>query len=210
MTNEDFDSRLSGLEKRLDDQKQFLGLIVGIAALLVSILSLVFAWNLSGERESLRFFKAELKEEVRIELKKVSKNPKLEILTMDGKKVTARTLKAKFEHYKGYKSIYTPIVFKNIGESSSGDISLKIYTKKIVLSNLSTDEKSYIYEAMYFPGKSGIDILPGGGFSSVYNLRLYPKDEFLMNPGKYSILVKLYYGEGEVEIAEFELELDKI
>ena len=204
MNNEELNARLSGLEKRIDDQKQFLGFITGVAAILISALSIVFAWNLSGERESLRYFKSELKEEVRIELKKITKKPLLTILDVDGRPLSDRTIPATFTHYEEYKCILAPIIFKNIGDSSSGDISFKAYTKKsIVLRDISTDEKDYMYEATYFPGKSGIDKMPGGGFSSVYDFRLYPKDGVMPKPGKHPVLIKVYYGEGEVKSVEF-------
>ena len=69
------------LNKRLDDQKTFLALLVSIGGIVFAVLAIVFTWNVASEKIEIREFKKEAVREIREELGKTTQPPKITLLT---------------------------------------------------------------------------------------------------------------------------------
>lgn len=196
---EESDKQFQGLEKRFDDLKWFFGGAAALFAVFVSLFTIIANSNLSGEKSSLEQFKTDL----RADLGKAESLPDLELLGDNGLPLAGQEVRAEIEtDEKGEKHLVIRHVMRNKGTGSSGQMFVKIYSRKpLDLGNSSTDEKRFAYEDYILPGNISPNDIPGGYVSNEYWRVSLPKSA--VAPGKYPVLLKVYFGRGKVVSAEF-------
>jgi hypothetical protein len=196
---EEIDRRFAASEKRFDDLKWYLGGMAAFFTIWFGVLTLVLSWNNNSERESLRQFQQNLRED----LGKSEATPQVELLGDDGQQLTGQDVVAAFKIENMQPHIVISHVLKNAGSGPTGPMTVKIYTSgQLELERRSTDEPRYQYEVVI----SDLDPseLPGGLSSGWYHSIRLPQEE-LPPPGKYPSLVKIYYGKGKMTQAQFNL-----
>lgn len=196
---EDFDKRFQTLEKRHDDIKFYLGGAAAFFGLIFTVFTYVANSNISDERAGLRQFE----ENMRSDLGKAELAPDLQILGPNGASLSGQLLPASVEEKEnGQTSLVVTFTIRNAGVGNTGPIYEKFYAKEPVhLGGPSTDERLYKFEAYVNPDEFTPNDLPGGNYASSFTTRL-PLDNGL-SPGKYPVLMKVYFGKGRVTQAEF-------
>lgn len=122
---------------------------------------------------------------------------------MNDEPLANRTITATFEQDNGSPKNYWVIitfVVKNLGESSTGRLYFKLYTKdkELELDNISGDEPGYQCGAILDPeSMSGSREMPGK-MARAWHMDMPLKKGRLPNPGYYDAMIKAYYGRGLV------------
>lgn len=205
---EEISNYLASLDKLIDDVKWMSGGFTAISITLFSILSLTFSWNFNQDKISL----SELKKDIKLEFENKN-NSKIEIFSVDNKplnnqkipiSIEKETIKEKFI---GRYFIYIHHAVKNTGTDSTGPIFIKLYTKKpIELENPSIDESDFQFEQYIAPENLNPSEIPGQYMTS-YFTKVYLKSNVEPNPEmatiEHEILIKYYYGKGDVSSAKF-------
>ena len=202
--------RFKQVDKRIDDLRSFFSSMGTIAAAVFGTLAIIFAWNLNTEKKELREFRKEVKQEIKIALGQYAAPPKMEMFAYSGEPISGQDIVATIQRDK-YGDLYLQFnyVAKNTGGSKSGEISTKIYTKApLDLGSKSTDESNYKYEAHFSPESNDPSVFPAGlsiGWTTdVYLTNLKPP-----SPGKYPVLIKIYYGKGKISRFPFNLIIEE-
>jgi hypothetical protein len=198
---DDVDKRLAGTEKRIDDVKWFIGGYTGVFTIIFGLLSLMGNYNFNTEKtlihEDLQDFKTEL-------LGQAQKVPQIDLFADDGLPLVNHEVNVAFrKDEKNALQLWVQLIFKNSGEALSGPMYIKIYTTDpIQMSNKSTDEPKFQYEAYFSPENLHTPQLPGK-FSFEEHLHVTLLNEKQPPPGKYPALLKVFYGQGQVAQAGF-------
>ena len=205
--------RLEFINKRIDDNRAYVATIISSAAGILALLIIVFTWNLNTEKNELKEFRTQLKEEVNTLLGKTKNHPKINLYSRNGDDLLGDVINVNVEidENEELAVIAVPIVLKNDGKAPTGEVTIKLYTKKgIQLWEKTTFEKHYTYET-YWQGKedSGIPNMPGGGFAQPYHLNIWPENAGQINLGKHDVKVEIYYGNNLVTDAEFRVYIEK-
>jgi hypothetical protein len=198
---DDLDKLLAGIDKRLDDMKWFIGGVTTLFTIVFSILTLILGWNFNGEKASLH----EFKQDVRAELGKVELPPQLELLGINGEALAGQEINASIETKPDRSSLLLlQFVLRNVGDGISGPLYGKVYSSEpIRFYSKSTDEKAkFKFEAYVLPTHLAQNEIPGK-FSLMFYLQLPLTDRVVPPPGKYPVMVKLFYGKGKVAVASF-------
>jgi hypothetical protein len=197
---DELDKRLESAEKRFDDIKWYFGGVTGVFMIVFSLLTIILSWNYKTEKDSLR----EFQKDIRVELGKVESPPELEILGTNGLPLANQEMEATFEKKEdGMVFLKLNHFLKNIGNSSSGILNVKIYTSEpIIFRAKSTDEPKFKYEEYIYPKNLEPNELPGR-YSSDWVLDISLKNETIPPNGKYPALIKIFYGKGKIAQANF-------
>lgn len=195
---EDLDKRFESLEKRFDDIKWYFGGVSAFFAIAVSLFTIIGNSNFSSERNSLEQFKTDL----RADLGKADIPPQLELLAPNGEPLAGQDLPISFRtDDKGNKMLEIHYICRNVRGSATGLMFQKFYSKDpIVLSNSSTDEPKFQYETYINPKDVEPSDIPGA-----YSSELLTTIDVTGQPppGKYPMLLKIFYGKGRVARAQF-------
>lgn len=207
--DKEVEDKITHFEKRIDDIKSFITLIVSAGTTIIGILMIVFTWNASSEKADLRSHKESLTKEIKEELGKRNKEADIELVTRDGKKLDGQVVIANVETYRYFETINDkpvdktgilielPFVIKNSGEGYSGRMTIKYYVKSpIKLTYPSTDEEDFDYEEYIAPRDTALPNFPGG-LTYEYPFAIYLKDLSKPLIGKHNMLIKIYYGQGK-------------
>ncbi|MDR3713305.1 MAG: hypothetical protein P4L51_10850 [Puia sp.] len=182
----DINNRFASTDKRIDDLKwsltgwmTFFGIIFGVSAL-------IFNNNFNAEKEGLR----QLSKEMRDELNGKSYNASLEFQSFNKHKLSGQEVTGRIEEASPGKYLLEfSIILKNTGESSTGPITIKVYTdSSLQLYDISTDEEKYAYEAFHHDNLHP-DRLPA---LASFEANLYMGVRKKPTKGKYQVLVKGY------------------
>lgn len=190
--------------KRFDDIKSLVAIISTVFTLLLATFTLVSGWNYSNERQTLRDFQKELKEQFG-----KGDDTTLELIGLnraglDGQEIDARIEKLSADRKSidpnGVPFLTFDYIVKNSGLNASGPLYMKIYTKAgIVLDTKSSDEAAYAYESVIGPESLNPSSFPGQMSISQYlNVQLPVADSYTIDAGKHDALMKIYYGKGKV------------
>jgi hypothetical protein len=200
------DKRLESSEKRFDDMKWYFGGVVTLFTIGFSVLTLILSWNYSNERASLREFQKDLK----AELGKIDLPPELEILGTNGEPLMNQEVKAIFvKKEDGSVFLYLTHFLKNVGNSMSGLLYMKLYTSDpIVAINHCTDEPKFQYEVIIPPKNLDPNEIPGR-MSIEWTHWIFLRNTGIPPSGKYPALIKIYYGKGKVAQANFFIHVAK-
>jgi hypothetical protein len=194
---DEVDKRIQSTEKRFDDLRWYFGGVTTLFMVGFSVITIVLSWNYKSERDSLRDSLRDFKEEVG----KVEAPPSVELMTQNGEALSNQELQARF--YKADNVMYVAFDFvvRNSGDGSSGPVAAKLYTSnpEIKLQYPSTDERKFAYEDYLDPKYFLLD-LPGK-MSRNWNAGFYLSNQRIPRPGRYSALLKLYYGKGKIAVA---------
>lgn len=199
---DELEKRFGTTEKRIDDIKWYIGGFAGLFAIVFSALTITMSWNYSNERTSLREFQRDLK----AELGKIESLPELEILGVDGASLDNQEISAEFKT-SGDGSVYFVLncIIRNKGSAASGLMYEKFYASDpIRLPFRSTDESKFKYETYISPKQLEPNEIPGKYSNEWFN-SITLKDKVKPPPGKYPMLIKLFYGKGKVTQAVFTL-----
>jgi|HubBroStandDraft_4_1064222.scaffolds.fasta_scaffold31283_2 hypothetical protein len=182
-------------EKRFDDVKWYFGGAATLFTIGFSVLTLVLSWNVNSEKEGLRNFQTD----IRADLGKSEVPPRLEVWAPDGTSLAGREVEAKASKENNSSlRLYMSTILKNAGGTTTGPLSVKLYTNDpIHLSDSTTDEPKYKYEAYLYKNFEPVE-LPGGASCTFYWYFDLSGDT-PPGPGKYASLMKFYYGKGKVE-----------
>jgi hypothetical protein len=208
----ELDKRLSAADKRFDDWKGYVGAGATLITVWFAVLTIVLSWNYTSEKASLRDFQHDLRED----LGKSVLSPELELQGTDGKPLAGQDMLAEFTiskdksreghdesqpvHQVGFRHI-----IKNSGRASTGPMTAKFYTRvPLELMDKSTDEPQYQFEGMAGPHDLDPNEIPGQ-LSSPWELWWdLPKNDW-PRAERYPCLLKIYYGNGKVVQAAFNL-----
>lgn len=192
--------------KRFDDVKWLVGATSAIFTIAFGVITVIAGWNYSGERQGLRDFQKEIKEQVMR-----TDDTKLELQGLDGNDLSGQEIEAKIERFlisnqpnvrpdpSGVPHLTFSFVIKNSGDVGSGPLYVKIYSKDVKLAQKSSDEKTYTYEDYIYPTSMDPSSVPGK-MSVTIDLRLFLLDADI-RPGRHTSLLKIYYGRGKVALA---------
>lgn len=214
-------SRILCLEKQLKQQEHYRNILVSFAGAIFAVVGVIFSFNLYSERtilfetqkeikdetkkaiSDMSDFKEKTKDEIQVALGEIGEPPKLEVRTENGDPIEDRDVEVSIDKdEKGQRSVAFYYSLFNAGGSNSGPITLKVYTSSAIeLSNNSSDERGYEYEAFIYPKSNGTSELPAGA-SNTWTVTLSPVTNNL-EPGRYPMLMKFYYGKKEVTTAKF-------
>jgi hypothetical protein len=174
-------------------------------ALVFGLLGLALAWNVVSERGDLRELRKDLKDEVRASLGQLSDEPEIVLLTADNRPLDGAAVNAVIGGDP--VQLVMPIIIRNQGKAWTGsNVAIKVYTPAALpLLLRSTDEPNFAFEVYWLgSAETGLTSLPAG-FAYSFNLTLYPDPSKKIRAGRYSCLVKFYYGRGKVARASISL-----
>ena len=207
--------RFDIVHKRIEDNKTLITTIVSSATAIFAVLALVFTWNMNTEKSELKSLKKELKEEVKTFLGNNKEEADIFLFTQDGEFLDGKIIQVTLNKVEvvnpgdSPSSIIIPIIIRNDGKGSSGEVTIKGYTKKeIEMWSKAAFEKEYHYEA-YWQGteNTGIPDLPPLGYSHPYNFNLYINNPESVNTGLHDVKIKIYYNSGKFTSAEFKVDI---
>lgn len=204
--------RFEHTNKRIDDNKTMIQIVVSSGTAIFAVLAIVFTWNFNTEKNDLKAIKNEIKNEVNTYLGKNTLTPNIRLYTEEENPLDGSIIKVKVEEDEQFGNsgrIPVPIILRNEGRGSSGEVTVKAYTKRgIELWDKATFEKEYSYEE-YWQGKenTGIPDLPPPNYSHRYPFMLYVNNAQKIETRIYQVKLKLYYGEGQTTSAEFKIDV---
>ena len=192
--------RFESLDKRLDDMKHHLQLLVAVLLGVFAVVSIIFNINVNAEKDRLIENAKELKKEIKELLGQTTGTPDLTLLTISGEPLQGREM----EGIVTGEDLVIPIVMKNSGKADTGRYAIKLYSKKpITLNYASVDEKEFDYETYLSKGTEDRFLPPGIVLSTEVAAILRERPSSLA--GKYPVMFKVYYGKGQVVSARFHL-----
>ena len=197
--------KVNHLDKRIDDIKSFITLIVGTGVTLLGFLAVIFTWNVNTEKTELREFKKDLKKEILEAVGKVDSVPLLSLETRNGEMLNGSVVNALIlEDEQGERFIRIPFDVINKGKGRTGEIAVKFYTDKNINSGTEiTREKDFKYvDILQGKVETGLPNMPGT-LSSPYDYNIWPEDKIIPPSGDYPAMVRFYYGRGKMEEARF-------
>jgi hypothetical protein len=202
------DRRFDDTAKRFDDVKWYVTGISSIFTVIFGIITLMAGLNYNNEKNSLREFEKEIKEQLGR-----TDDSKVELYGINGIDLSGQELPVSVERnaesqnatpgYLNYKfSLHFAIIIKNVGVSQSGPLYLKIYSGNQMLNTgiPSSDEARYQYESYVGPTQLNLNSIPGK-YTSYYHLFLPILNDDYPKEGKYPILLKIFYGQGKLTSA---------
>lgn len=205
--NEELDTRLKQLEKRIRHFKWFVGTLLVILAIAVTAFLLYIGFALTSEKKSPHAYKASLKEEFEKASGRTDSQPELVLLGADRNPLQGQNITATVGRNPD-KSAWLSfrIIERNRGGTTTGPVFLKVYTSDpIILGSPSTDEPDFQYEGYITPERRPIPALRAGvSVATQLNLQLLGRTSL---SGTYPALIKAYYGDGQVAQAYFNLEI---
>ena len=220
-----YSEKIRGLEKRIEDGRAYLQLLVtagsALSAGLFVVLTIAVKWDLSSEREQLKNLRIELKEEIKERLETNNFDPKLRLLSLDGTALQGQVFSPQeiFRDQEGKYGI--PIFFRieNHGSTSSGKIWIKGFTKEpLIPKNASfltgtyrnSGVKPFHFEYHDPTGDDDFSDLPGGGFGKGRSNILWLAHEVGQPlPGDYPYKVAIYTERGLESEASVTLRIPK-
>lgn len=203
------DSVAKYTDKRIDDLKWFIGVFSSAITILVAGLSILIGLNLSAEKNSLKEFKQDLREEVRESLGKTVARPNLVLQTLDGKPLEGATLTAWLgTGDNNLPQINFTYVIANQGNGRSGPLFMRFYSSDIRFSDPDVDKTGYKYATFINYTKFDPSELFGGA-AMPYTSHLNVPQDFHGFDGEKKIMFRLYYGNGEIKQAELKLRMKK-
>ena len=198
---DEVDRRFTAAEKRFDELKWYFGGVAGFFTIWFAVLTVVLSWNYSDQRESLRDFQKNLRED----LGKAEGTPQLDLLGTNGQPLAGQDIVATFFEEDHTLEIVVNHFIRNTGTAPTGPMTVKVYTPaQIELDTRSTDEAGFKYETVITPKDLDPSELPGGLSTEWYH-RVGLKRPVRPAPGRYPSLVKIYYGKGRMAQASFTL-----
>ncbi len=202
---EELNKRIGSTEQRFDDMKWYFGGVTTFFMLFFSLLTLILSWNFKNERDNLREFQKDIKEE----LGKVSSVPEIELLGINRESLANQMIKANFLEKENAVSMVLNIYVRNTGNASSGLMYIKLYASDpIKLYNKSTDEAKFQYEEYIKPKNLDPNEIPGK-FSIDLNFTIPLNDKTLPPDGTYPMLMKVFFGKGKIVQAPFNIIVSK-
>jgi hypothetical protein len=216
---EDFERRLAGLDKRFDDQlkrfddvKWLVGATVGgtsaIFTVIFATLTLISGWNYNSERQGLRDFQKEIREQVT-----KTDDTRLGLYALNLADLSGQDVEASLERItteassntSGQPFLRFAFIVRNEGESNSGPLYIKLYTKEGLKLNItSSDDQHYAYEGSLTPDILTPSSIPGK-MSMTYDINWPLPLPVSIAQGKHAVLLKVYYGRGKVASAPLSL-----
>src|SRR5277367_6008176 len=155
---DDVDRKMGTLDKKIDDQgKRFddVKWFVGGTSIIFSALVLIAGWNYNSEREGLRDFQKEVREQV-----SKTDDSKLDLYGVNGVELAGQEVAATVvvappnDKSSDQPNPYIDFSFviRNTGDNTSGPMYFKMYTREdLQLTEKSSDETAYKYEAYLTP-----------------------------------------------------------
>lgn len=208
---EEVKARLEGLdkhfeanEKRFDDIKWYFGGVTGFFFLLFTFLGGFLGWNFISERASLREELREYKKEIRTELGKAEKPPEIKILGLDRLPLENQEILATFSKKEdGSVIMYLRHILANTGEGLTGPVYQKIYTSEpLTLAGRSADDPRFQFETTISPKDMDPSEFPGH-YSLDWKHSIGLENKGIPSKGKYPASIRIFYGKGKVEKADF-------
>ena len=199
---EEIEGRLSASDKRFDDMKWYFGGVATLFTVGFSVLTLVLSWNFSNEKTSLREFEKDIK----VELGKIDRPPDIQLFGIDGLLLAGEEMRAEFKaDENGDMYLILRHILRNAGEGLSGPLYVKVYASDpVVFQNRSADESRFKYEHAFVPEDLHPSQIPGQ-FSAQWFHEVYLPQKKRPPQGKYDMLLKVFYGKGQVSQAQFRL-----
>lgn len=205
------DQKISAQNRLLDDKIHWLRWYVtalgALASLIPAALIVFVTLNFNWERDSLKEFRTEARQEIREVLGKGIRPPEVVLFGPDQKPLAGQVVPARLtKDQQGKWQIVFTTIERNLGGSSTGPRFYKLYAPDaLVLSDRSTDEPDFKYETYINPNKVEPRELPGGGYSQnsiwTYELLAQPPARGSVVP----VLLKVYYGNERVSSVRFGL-----
>ena len=199
---EDLNKRISSTEQRFDDMKWYFGGVTTFFMLFFSLLTLILSWNFRNERDNLREFQKDIKEE----LGKVSLAPEIELIGINREPLANQQVKVSF-FKKDDGAVYMTLnnFLRNVGSASSGLLYIKLYASDpIKLYNKSSDESRFQYEEYIKPKNLDPNEIPGK-FSVDLTFTIPLRDKAIPPDGTYPMLMKVFFGKGKIVQAPFSI-----
>ena len=206
------------INNRFDDYKHYYQILVAIIATMFTIIAIIFgamvyAFNKSYDKEidKLNISKESMikdiniyKEDIKKELIHSKEKPKLEIFTIKNEPFANQEIETTFAYgeEKDKKCLHIKYVLKNNGKGHSGLLWVKLLAPKHIVPNESIEDKKYSGEVLLSPANLDPNQLPGN-CSVTFTMHLKMPKTFIIKPGKYSALLKLYDGHGDIVQAPF-------
>ncbi len=198
---EELNKRIGSTEQRFDDMKWYFGGVTTFFMLFFSLLTLILSWNFKNERDNLREFQKDIKEE----LGKVSALPEIELLGINREPLANQMIKASFFEKENKLYMVLNNFVRNTGNASSGLMYIKLYASDpIKLYNKSSDEAKFQYEEYIKPKNLDPNEIPGK-FSIDLNFTIPLNENSNPPDGTYPMLMKVYFGKGKIVQAPFNI-----
>jgi hypothetical protein len=200
------DLLIGNTDKRIDDLKWALGIILGVISVLIGTLSINSSVEKSAEKNSLIEFKKELREEVG----KGIATPKLVLKTFDNKSIEGSTLTAWVapgSKNKNLPQIKFQFVIANQGKGRSGPMFAKFYSSDIRFEDTDVEQTGYKYATFVNSDDFNHPSELLGNVVMPYTISLNVPADFRGFEGSKEMLIKLYYGIGEVYQAKVKLQM---
>jgi len=206
---DDVDRKMGTLDKKIDDQgKRFddVKWFVGGTSIIFSALVLIAGWNYNSEREGLRDFQKEVREQV-----SKTDDSKLDLYGVNGVELAGQEVAATVvvappnDKSSDQPNPYIDFSFviRNTGDNTSGPMYIKMYTREdLQLTEKSSDETAYKYEAYLTPQDQTPGSIPAR-MSIIRGIQFLLASNYRISPGRHSALLKVYYGKGKLASASF-------
>jgi hypothetical protein len=195
------------LEKRLGDLKWYMVLFSSIIPILITGVVIIGGINLASEKNSLKEYKESLRDEIRSTLGTVSSKADIVIELPERTALNSSVVKG-YIWRDSLNNIWVSFrdVYRNKGNGRSGPIFTKLYSSDLHFDNIDIDNNGYKYEAFVTCDK----LDPGellGGVSIPYRMNVQVSEVPQNLDKDMSILIVVFYGNGEKSQLEFKIHL---
>jgi hypothetical protein len=197
---ESLDKRLDGVQSRFDDVKWYIGGATGVFTLIFSVLTIMGSLNFNSQKEDLGRFETSIK----TDLGKYSEAPEVTLLGPNRQQLSGQDVPGRIEacrsqacfNAKASFLLYIDFTISNSGNSSSGDMFVKLYSSEVHLFDSTSDEirDKYAYEDHVDAKDLSPNPIPGK-FSFVWHPNFWLLGE-PPPPGRHPALVRVFYGNG--------------
>jgi hypothetical protein len=206
--------KIDNLEKRLSDFVRSITtaatLVVGIFAVIFSVLSLTYSWKLDSEVVSLQRLEDNVVKEVDEKLGAISGEPILEVLNRQRQNPDISPVQAvMFKDKDGTPMIELSTVFANPGDAMAELSFVKIYSNSpLQIGQAGSDVAGFEFEAWLTADLLNPKSLPPG-VSVPYYLRWWVPEQtwqqLSSNPQEQKVLLKVFYGNNKTYQKELKL-----
>ncbi|HRD50563.1 MAG: hypothetical protein JNK95_16845 [Candidatus Competibacter sp.] len=197
------------LERRFDDLKWYIGIMLGVITILFAGFTVFVGLNFSAEKTSLKEYKDSTKEELKEAIGISNAKPLLSLQTIDRRPLDGATITADYSRSDDGKLWVSFIyVLRNEGNGRSGPIFQKIYSTDLKFENSEIDGTGFKYETFVKPESFNPSDLFGGASMS-YKLRFQILEEPAPIDQVKSVFVVYFYGNGQKSQAHIRISIKK-
>lgn len=206
--DQDVRDKLDLTQKRIDDNKTLVTVLISSITIIFSVFSFIAAMNFKSEKDGLRDFQQGIDRQVEKAIGSLSGSADLKIYTSSGKVIDEEVVDVRVISNSGSSpgKIVLPFVIRNHGSGAGKNIILKAYTKDpIKLEYSAAFEDDYTYEVYASESSHGIPNIPANEhYAHPVKYWVFVENPVDIDLGTYDTKLKLFYDDKLKEV-EFKI-----